>query len=127
MGKKGVEKYLDMEIVLPFKTFYMEEYQVTLLPANHDRRKDCFIYVIQHEGKTLLYGHDSAMFGEETWQGLRQFSFDCVVLDRTMVEKAQIFEGYMGFPDNIKIRERITPIFKENGFVAAYDGLDIEF
>lgn len=44
-----------------------------------------------------------------------------------MVEKAQIFEGYMGFPDNIKIRERITPIFKENGFVAAYDGLDIEF
>lgn len=153
--QKGMEKYLTMQTLLPFEAFDMGEYRVTPLPANHDRREDCFIYAIEHEGKTLLYGHDSAMFGEETWQGLKAFSFDCVVLDCTMVERINVFKEHMGFPDNIKIRERmlregmaredtlfvathfvhtfnpiherITPIFREHGFVAAYDGLNIEF
>ena len=63
--------------------------------------------MIEREGHTLLYGHDSAMFAEETWEALGRFSFDCVVLDCTMVEKTGIFAGHMGLPDNIRVRERM--------------------
>ena len=66
-----------------------------------------------------------------------------------------IFEGHMGLPDNILVRkrmldnniateqtlfilthfyhyfnplhERITPLFQEKGFIAAYDGMDLSF
>ena len=147
--------YLGLQPVSPFEAFSVGEYRVTAFPANHDKREDCLIYVICREGKTLLYGHDSAMFSEETWEGLKKFRFDCVVLDCTMVEKTGIFDGHMGLPDNIKVRqrmlaggmadertifiathfvhsqnpvhERITPIFAEQGFLAAYDGMEVEF
>ena len=147
--------YLGLREVSPFETFSVGDYRVTALPANHDKREDCFIYVIEREGHTLLYGHDSAMFAEETWEALGRFSFDCVVLDCTMVEKTGIFAGHMGLPDNIRVRERmlaegmadahtrfvathfvhsqnpvherITPIFAEKGFIAAYDGMEVEF
>ena len=95
------------------------------------------------------------MFQENTWKELKRYKFDCVVLDCTMVEETGIFDGHMGLPDNIKVyqrmieegmasentkfisthfyhgfnpvHERITPIFKKEGFIAAYDGMEIIF
>lgn len=150
-----LQDFLQLYPLSPFQKIQVENYQVTALPANHDKREECLIYVIERDGKTLLYGHDSAMFSEKTWEALSRFAFDCVVLDCTMVEKTGIFPTHMGLPDNIVIRsrmlqegmasektkfiathfvhsqnpvhERITPIFAEHGFLAAYDGMEVEF
>ena len=146
---------LKLHQLMLFQVIEVGEYQIRTLPANHDKREECFIYVIRHKNKTLLYGHDSAFFSEEAWDGLKAYRFDCVVLDCTMVEETGIFEGHMGLPDNIKIRERmlkegmavaatkfvathfvhscnpvherISPIFAEKGFIPSYDGMELEF
>lgn len=152
---KKVEKYLELHLLSKYQELCVGSYRVMPLPANHDKKEECLIYVIQDKEKTLLFGHDSSVFEEETWERLRNYKFDCVVLDCTMVEKTGIFDGHMGLPDNIKIRhrmleegmasestkfilthfyhgfnpvhERITPIFHKQGFIAAYDGMSIEF
>ena len=149
------DKYLKLFSLTAFQEFYMGDYKVIPLPANHDKRENCLVYVIQNMGKTLFYGHDSAMFGEETWNKLGDYRFDCVVLDCTMVEETGVYEGHMGLPDIIKVRqrmlaegmatentkfvathfvhilnpihERIMPIFQEYGFITSYDGMDIVF
>lgn len=149
------EDYLILHQLRYFESVSIGKYQITPLPANHDPKEDCMIYVIQDQEKTLLYGHDSGSFCEETWEKLREYKFDCVVLDCTMVEETGVYAGHMGLPDNIKVRERmleegmaesttkfvlthfvhrfnplherITPIFAEKGFLAAYDGMDVEF
>lgn len=159
-GKYGrdrteLAKYLKVQTVAPYETFSVGDYQVTALPANHDKTEDCLIYVISRDDKTLLYGHDSAMFEEAVWDRLKAYRFTCVVLDCTMVEETGVFAEHMGLPDNIKIRERmlregmagadtvfiathfthlfhpaherITPIFAEKGFLASYDGMEVEF
>lgn len=147
--------YINFHTVSLFETFSFDAYTVTALPANHDEKEDCFIYVIQKGGKTLLYGHDSGLFSEATWKALGNYRFDCVVLDCTMVDTTGRFPSHMGLPDNVAVRERmlregiatentrflathfahifdpdhdrITPIFAEKGFIAAYDGLTVEF
>lgn len=48
--------------------FCMGDYKIMLLPANHDKREDCMIYVIRDGEKTILYGHDSGMFEADTWK-----------------------------------------------------------
>ncbi|MDO5416655.1 MAG: MBL fold metallo-hydrolase [Lachnospiraceae bacterium] len=153
--KADVKDYITDYEISPFQKFSMGEYQVTALPANHDKREACFIYVLEHGDKTMLYGHDTAMFCEETWDALAQFRFNCVVLDCTMVEERGVLTGHMGFPENVEIRERmvkeemadedtvfiathfahtfnplparIEPIFEKQGFLAAYDGMEVNF
>lgn len=152
---EAVEKYLVFHTLSAYETYEIDDYRVTPLPARHDPRENCFIYVITHGGQTLLYGHDSAVFSDEVWEHLREFHFDCVVLDCTMVDKTAVFAGHMGLPDNILVRnrmiaegsadektrfilthfdhcfnplhERITPLFQEKGFLAAYDGMELSF
>jgi len=151
----GIDNYLKLNLLTMYEEFYIGKYKVLPLPANHDKKELCMIYIIQDKEKTLLYGHDSSMFQENTWKELKRYKFDCVVLDCTMVEETGIFDGHMGLPDNIKVyqrmieegmasentkfisthfyhgfnpvHERITPIFKKEGFIAAYDGMEIIF
>lgn len=147
--------YLTPHTIAPMDQFTFDSYTVKALPANHDPKEDCLLYIIHSEGKTLLFGHDSGPFYESVWDILRTYNFDCVVLDCTMVERTGVFSNHMGLPDNVAVRERmlregcaspqtifiathfvhtfdpdherITPIFAEKGFIAAYDGLCIEF
>lgn len=150
----NLNNYLEICRISSFQTVSVGEYEVTALPAEHDKKEECFVYVVKRNGRTLFYGHDSGIFCEETWDAMRHFHFDGVVLDCTMVDQSGIFPGHMGLPDNIKVRqrmieegmagdktkficthfvhslnplhERIWPLFAEKGFIAAYDGLEVE-
>ncbi len=152
---KTMARYVQEYQLTSFQRFRAGDYEVTALPANHDKREECFLYLIRHGERTLLHGHDTAAFGEETWSYLKGLRLDCVVLDCTMVEETGVFEGHMGLPDDVRVRERmldegivdehtifiathfvhtfnplherITPIFAKKGFIAAYDGLEIQF
>ena len=130
-------------------------YKVTPIKTIHDPATDCFIYLVEHNGKALLYGHDSAPFSEHVWQVISDYKLDCVVLDCTCVLHTRTFDNHMCFADNTAIRSRmlqngiatcttsfiathfyhnyaplddqITPIMQREGFIAAYDGLQVSF
>jgi phosphoribosyl 1,2-cyclic phosphate phosphodiesterase len=139
----------------PFEPLDLAGWKVIPLPALHSRSEECLIYALERQGKSLLYAHDTGIFPDSTWNyiaaaGLR---FNLVSLDcTTMLHKDGA--NHMGIPDNIEVRSRLLSLgaadkntvftvshFSHNGglnhdelsaaaeregFLSAYDGMEIE-
>lgn len=137
----------------PFADFMADGYHMIPIPADHDRRETCFIYVIEKDGKCLLYGHDTGMnLSQEAWDCIFGRTYDLISLDATMGKNHS--EGYhMGLPDALEVVRRLKEqgcirpdtvkvinhfshngkmtheeleIFaEEHGLTAAYDGMKV--
>lgn len=137
----------------PFADFMADGYHMIPIPADHDRRETCFIYVIEKDGKRLLYGHDTGMnLSQEAWDCIFGRTYDLISLDATMGKNHS--EGYhMGLPDVLEVVRRLKEqgcirpdtvkvinhfshngkmtheeleIFaEEHGLTAAYDGMKV--
>ncbi len=154
MSKAELDKYLKFNLMKSFVTYNIDSYEITPLPAYHDLKQECFIYVIQKNDKVLLVGYDSGYFPEDAWNALKNYRFDGVILDCTSGAQECPYPSHMGIPENIKVRERMynegmanertkfmlthfahsfgpfyddmDRIAAENGYIAAYDGLEVE-
>ena len=128
-------------------------YTVTPLLAAHAKNEKCFIYIIEKEGKRLLYGNDTGIFPEATWRYIKGLRFDLISLDCTH-GKDREGSNHMGVPDLIDIKQRLTregnadkdtvfvaTHFSHNGgllhhqleealhphgYLAAYDGMSVQ-
>lgn len=144
---------VDIQTLQPMQTICVDDYKITAVLTHHDDALDCYIYIIEHDGKTLLYGNDSSMFPDYTWEEILKHKYDGVILDCTSVTESRVFGSHMGFDEIVETRrrlleqgcadahtqfiathfahtfaplhDRITPIFAKEGFVAAYDGLTV--
>lgn len=85
-AREHIGERLELSLVEPFKPFTVcgGKYKVLPLPADHAQDTSPVIYAIEGEGKRLLYAHDTGMFSESVWDGLRSFGrLDFVSLDCT--------------------------------------------
>lgn len=139
----------------PFADFMADGYHITPVLADHDKRENCFIYIIEKDGKCLLYGHDTGInLSQEAWNCIFSHKYDLVSLDATMGKK-QIDGYHMGLPDDltfvkmleergcihhntIKVmnhfshnggmtHEQLEAFGKEHGMIASYDGMKVLF
>jgi phosphoribosyl 1,2-cyclic phosphate phosphodiesterase len=78
--------------------------------------ENSYIYIINIGEKYLLYGHDSGYFPEETWEALKDFKLNGVILDCTngkrllldsISEKSGLERWHMGIFTNLKVKERL--------------------
>ena len=143
--------YVRLHHLKAFETYTIGELQVTPMTALHSKSFECFIYLIEHQGRKLLYGHDSGFFPEETMNYLKNHLVNCILCDTTFGNK---FDGnnHMGVSDIIQLRkimlevgcadestrfilthlshngglthEQLEQVAVENGFLAAYDGFE---
>jgi phosphoribosyl 1,2-cyclic phosphate phosphodiesterase len=115
-------------------------------------------YIIESEGKALLYAHDTGYFLDETFDYIEKsgIRFDMLSLDCTNVDIPVPDTGYhMGFPNIERVVEKLRTLgavgantaicvnhFSHNGnplhahicerasdygYLASYDGCEIEF
>ncbi|SHF16288.1 phosphoribosyl 1,2-cyclic phosphate phosphodiesterase [Caldanaerobius fijiensis DSM 17918] len=152
-GEEKSDGTLRFHKVNPFETFIAGDAEVTPLLADHAPGEQCYIYAIKLNGKTLLYGHDTGYFPEQTWEYIKKYSFDGVILDCTSGPQESM-RYHMGFPTVLKVKQRLLDekIARENtifivnhfshngglmhdemveafspyGFVVTYDGMEIE-
>ncbi len=146
---------IELHPVTPYEPFTVEEYTVTPLKADHDQKTDPLIYIISDGKKTMLYGHDTGYFLEETWEYLEREKpmFDYVSLDCTgMFENYR--KGHLGLNSGIEVKERMietgvadshtifcfnhfshnggatydefAPAAAEKGFLVSYDSMEYE-
>jgi len=105
----GTKEQYDFHIAENFEPFAVGDFTVTALPANHARNERCLNYIIEHDGKRLLYGNDTGIFKDETWEYIKGTQFDLISLDCTFgVQK----EGtnHMGLPDIIEMKAKFAEL-----------------
>lgn len=145
-------KFVRME---PLADFMADDYHIIPVPADHDKREICYIFIIEKDGKSLLYAHDTGVnLSKEAWECIYSHKYDLISLDATMGKK-QIGGYHMGLPDDIAFaemleergcidkntirvinhfshngemtHEQLESFAKEHGMIAAYDGMKMVF
>lgn len=140
-----------------FQSFRCGDYTVTPLAANHGTENP-FIYVIEKDGKAVLYAHDTGPFSKEVWAYLQSMTatLSVVSLDCTAGSKMTYhYPVHMCLGWNIECRDELIKrgianentvfvlnhfshngdnamyddfkdIAKQHGFLASFDGMEIE-
>lgn len=122
----------------PFEPFEAEGYTITALKATHSQSTSPYIFLLEKDGKTLLYSHDSDDYPEETWEYLSKINkvIDLVSFDCTNCESENTYVGHMGIPACKRARERMIEMgicsdktkyvlnhFSHNGKHSLYDDI----
>ncbi len=109
----GNMQNVNINVIKAYDVFEFGDYRVTALPARHMPNGEALNYIIEHEGKTLLYAHDTGYFFDEVFDYIEKnkFRFDMVSLDCTNVDIPVPDTGsHMGFPNIARVLERLTSI-----------------
>lgn len=143
--------FQEIEALIPFTT--QNGYLVTPLPATHKEDENCFLFLIEKDGKRIFYGNDSCFYSSIVWEFIRGKELDLISLDSTM-GKFSCQHSHMGIPENIQAYEHFQEMgcikpttqillnhFSHNGqilhdevtelvapypFQVAYDGMTLE-
>lgn len=128
---------------------------VTPLLANHAKWEFCYLYFIEKNGKTMLYGHDSGYFPELTWQWLKDKQLDLAIFEctygyrqndrtnnhmsiETVLSSHQRLQAEGIFHANSRLitshhshssglmHEQLVELFQPHQIEVAYDGLTIQ-
>ncbi len=100
------------DMIYPFNTYSIGEYQVTPLVATHDTLSGPYIYIIEKDNERILYGNDTGLFPEETWEYLERnpMVFDFISLDCTAGIGDMDYDSHMNLERNIITKNRLTQI-----------------
>lgn len=117
--------------------FFADGYKITPLKAIHDQNSGPLIYMIENNGKTILYAHDTGLFHESVWEYFKKVSpkFNFVSLDCTQAaDEVMGYDAHMNLNDNLKIKAKMLELgyadentvfvsnhFSHNGKAADYD------
>lgn len=146
---------VEAKTVEPFCSFETDGYTITPLKASHDPKCEPVFYIIEKDGKSILYANDTDVFFDQTWQYLRQSGkrFDLISLDCTKGDMDSYF-AHMSLKECAQTKEKLYKLglidndtvcvinhfshnngrtyddmckaAKEYGFITSYDGLTIE-
>ena len=101
----------ELHVVENFVPFTAGSYTVTPMPARHDPSERCLIYMIESggsgpSGKRILYGTDTGIFPEETFEFIAGKPFDLITLDCTHCSNSE-GTNHMGLPDAVDLKRRL--------------------
>ena len=105
MGK--VPRCIALKEITPFSGINVGDVTLTPLTADHDRREACVFYLIEGNGRRMLFANDTTRFPAETCEYLSGRRLDIVSLDCT-TGKFPCRRSHMGFPDNLVVREKLV-------------------
>lgn len=143
--------------IAPFVPFEAEGYRFIALKANHDPGAGAVFYIIEKDGKSILYANDTGLFPQESVDFLATYGkrFDFVSLDCTGMLLPNWRNGHMGLDTNAEMYKKLTEMglcdektvayvnhfshnggatheelvvaAAEHGFGVTYDGCEVEF
>lgn len=137
-----------------FQSFAVHDLEFTAIPARHDDREECLVYLIRQGGHAMLYANDTGLPAEESLDFLRGIPLDILSLDCTFGANPAATPTHMGLPENLllvdalkrrgnitdrtqiiathfshncgAIHEELSHTFEKHGITAAYDGMEAE-
>jgi phosphoribosyl 1,2-cyclic phosphate phosphodiesterase len=151
---KKQNEHVQLHLLKPFQTYQISDAKVTPLLADHNQIETCLLFHIKKGNTSLLYGHDTGWFPEETWNWLEtNAKIDIALLDCTngnlpefrnhmnvnaVIETKKRLQQNKVLSDQSKVyvthfshnigllHEDLIKIFQPYDIDVAYDGLIIE-
>lgn len=145
---------MDLVVTRSFETTNLGPYAITPIHANHLIEEDSHNLIFERGGKKLLYGTDTGLWLEDTWNFLPGQKLDLLVIECTNGRIESDYFGHLGVPQVLEVVDRLHAIgalkpdakiatthhshngdmtyeelvetFAPHGIVAGYDGLEIE-
>ena len=147
---------LEFHLIREFEPFEAGGYRIIPLKANHDPKTEPVFYIIEKDGKSILYANDTGVFPDCTWEYLANYKkkFDLVSLDCTAMLLEGWRDSHMSLDVNAEVYKRLTEMglcdektkaivnhFSHNGkatheelviaakslgFTATFDGFEVE-
>lgn len=106
----SVDEFIEFHQIDPFQHIRTADgYEVTALLADHNQPEESLMYIIERDGKSVLYAHDTGVFPESTWKALEGRHFDLVSLDCTALSR-DWNSGHMGFKAVDEVKTRLNDI-----------------
>ena len=132
--KHHIENDVAVVLIKPQESFEVEGYTITPLEASHDPASTPVIFLIEKDGKSLLYSNDTSEYPEETWEYLKGKRIDFISMDGTECVSEASYVGHLTLERNVKMRERMYELgiadkhtefalthFSHNGGNVTYD------
>lgn len=112
LAKLESGNFVKFHVLMPFETYNIDGYSVTPMLALHDPNAGPYIYIIQKGGKSMLYGNDTGIFPEETWEYLSSnpVRFDYVSLDCCNGAGTINYDVHMNLERNLTVRDRLKEL-----------------
>jgi len=119
-----------------YETFLVEGYNITALRATHDIGASPVVYLIEKDGKSIFYSHDTSEYPKETMDYLKNYSrpINLISLDCTEACNDTIYEGHLTLSRCNELRNELLNIgvadektvfvlnhFSHNGKNVVYD------
>ena len=139
-----------------FEPTVIGDYRVTALPSNHSESAETVLYIVEHNGKSVFWIHDSGLLLEETVDYLKTLDicFDAVSMDCTLkrgsfftplhmdilqCNETKLLLSQLGRISDKTVcilshighliettHEELSADAKELGFIVAFDTMEIE-
>jgi len=90
-----------------FQPFVHDDYLITPIRANHKNDEDSQNLVIQQGPITALYGTDTGVWNEDTWEYLKRFSLNVLILECTEAFSATDYWGHLSFQETLEVVARL--------------------
>lgn len=113
----GLAKEYENDVVKPVTVYpynsviTKDGYKWTAIPASHSEHEDALNYIIEHEGKTLLYKVDSGAYTDEKlWDFLKDFRFDCIVTECTFTFEKTRHWDHETYDSVLELKEKLKSL-----------------
>ncbi|MEZ5163919.1 MAG: MBL fold metallo-hydrolase [Fimbriimonadaceae bacterium] len=145
----------EMKMTRSFDSFTHGEYKITPIKAHHNPHEDAQNLIIQDDECTLLYGTDTGIWDEPTWEFLQDHKLDCLVLECSEGFIPTPYDGHIDANEFVGVLDRLRKMgtvhdgtqvltthhshqgggthaelqefFAPHGVTVGYDGLLVDF
>lgn len=93
-----------------FQEISLPPYTVTTLKAIHAPGEEALNYIIEKEGKKILYTCDTGFYDQQTWDFLTGEKVDLVISECTEGPKRANYKHHMGFPNVLDFKKKAEEI-----------------
>lgn len=98
-----------------FQTFQQGPYIITPIRSHHIEDEDSQNFLIERDGKVLLYGTDTGIWQEPTWDFLKGWTLDGLVIECTEGLNSTSYWGHLDADETLAVVNRL----REMGCVSA--------
>lgn len=97
----------ELHRTVSFEPVTIGEYRLVPVRANHTPSEDAHNLVFQRDGKTFLYATDTGWWHESTWEFLREFRLDLLVIECSEGLTGTDYYGHLSVKELIEVVDRL--------------------